>query len=252
VNNDPVERLAELRDRADSVAQKMEAAQAQSADFTGTDESGLVSVTLAAVGHVQEVRVERGWREQLGAAGLGAAVREAAAAAATARLEAWGDAFIEQEDSPDPRPRPMPLTFETTAHQLDELATGKLDGSQRRAALEELLAMAEAIERGIDQVSGQMQAHLDAEYTGRSQGGHVTVKISGAGAIDEVRYDPRWLLEAHELNIGRETTDAFRAAYRRAGERTVADMVANSPLGEIQALGQDPLGLARRLYLRDD
>ena len=94
--------------------------------------------------------------------------------------------------------------------------------------------MAEAIERGIDQVSGQMQAHLDAEYTGRSQGGHVTVKISGAGAIDEVRYDPRWLLEAHELNIGRETTDAFRAAYRRAGERTVADMVADSPLGEIQ------------------
>lgn len=77
----------------------------------------------------------------------------------------------------------------TTAHQLGELTTGKLDGRQRRAALEELLAMAEAIERGLDQLSGQLQAQLAAEYTGRSQGGHVTVKVSGAGAIGEVRYD---------------------------------------------------------------
>jgi DNA-binding protein YbaB len=230
----------------------MEAAQDQAADFTGADDTGLVSVTMAAAGHVRDVTVKRGWREQLGAAGLAAAVRDAAAAAATARLESWGDAFIEQDQSPDPRPRPMPLSFETMAYQLDELATGKLAGGQRRAALEELLSMAEAIERGIDQVSTQLQGHLDAEYSGRSQSGHVTVKVTGAGAVADVRYDVRWLVEAHELNIGRETADAFRAAYRRAGERTVADMVADSPLGEVQALSQDPLGLARRLYLRED
>ena len=244
-----MERLAELRDRADSVAQRMAAAQAHSTDFTGTDAEGLVSVTVTSAGHVREVTVQRGWRERLGPAGLAAAVRDAAGAAATARLAAWGDAFTAQGEPPA---RPAPLPHETPAYQLVELAPGKLVGSRRRAALEELLAMAEAIERGIDEVSTQLKAQLDAEYAGRSRSGHVTVALTGAGAVAEVRYDSRWLMEAHELNIGRETTDAFQAAYRRAGERTVADMVARSPLGEIQPLSQDPLGLARRLHLREE
>lgn len=252
MDDDPLERLAQLRDRADSLAQKMAAAQVTPEDFTGADATGLVSVQVAGTGQVQRVSVERGWRGQLGAAGLAAAVQEAAAAAAVARLEAWGDAFVEQDDSPDPRPGPAPLSFETTAYQLNELATSKLDGSRRRAALEELLAMAEAVEQGIDQVTTQVQAQLAAEYAGRSQSGHVAVTVTGTGEVVAVRYDARWLAEAHELNIGRETADAFQAAYRRAGERTVADLVAGSPLGEIQALSQDPLGLARRLYLRDN
>lgn len=252
MHDDPLERLAELRDRADSVAQKMEAAQHQAEEYTGSDGTGLVTVTMAADGPVREVTVQRAWRERLGVAGLPAAVQEALAAAATARLAAWSEAFAEQDSAPDPRARPALLTHETLAAQVDELATGTMSGSQRRAALEELLAMAEEIERGIDQVSAQMQAQLDAAYTGRSQSGHVSATVTGAGAVSEIRYDTRWLGEAHELNIGRETTDALRAAYRRAGERTVADAVANSPLGQIQALNQDPLGLARRLYLRND
>jgi DNA-binding protein YbaB len=263
VHDDPVERLAELRDRADSVAQKMEVAlgavggqkgraQHQADEYTGSDSTGLVTVSMVADGPVREVTVQRGWRERLGITGLSAAVQEAVQSAATARLGAWGEAFVEQDSAPDPRPRPAPLTYETLAAQVDELATGTMSGSQRQAALEELLAMAEEVERGIDQVSAQMQAVLDATYTGRSQSGHVSVTVTGAGAVTEIRYDSRWLGEAHELNIGRETADAFRAAYLRAGERTVADAVANSPLGQIQALSQDPLGLARRLYLRND
>lgn len=252
MDNDPLEKLAVLRDQADSMAQKMEQAQAQGADLTGTDGTGSVTITMAAAGAVRAVTVDRAWRDRLGVTGLSAAVREAVEAATTARMEAWGDAFVEQGDSPDPPPRPMPLSFETTAHQLDELATGTMDGGQRRAALEELLAMAEAIERGIDQVSAQMHEYLDATYTGRSRNGHVSVTLTGAGAVSEVKYDSRWLQEAHEVNIGRETAEAFQTAYRLAGERTVADLVARSPLGDVQALGQDPLGLARRLHLRED
>jgi DNA-binding protein YbaB len=251
-DDDPVERLAQWRDEADILAQKLEAVQAQEAEFTGSDRSGAVTVTISGPGHVRAVAVDRSWRTELGVGGLGAAVQEAVDAAVTARTAAWSEAFVEQDEAPDPRARPMPLTHETPAYQLNELATGNLTGSQRQAALEELLAMVEAIEQGVDGATAQIEAHLDARYTGRSRNGHVSVTVTGGAAVAEVRYDSRWLMEAHEININRETTEAFLAAYQRAGERTLADLVAQTPLGEVQALGQDPLGLARRLYLRED
>lgn len=147
---------------------------------------------------------------------------------------------------PIPKPRPAPPTHESFAYRFQEAATAGSDGSRLRPALEELLAMAEEVERRIDQVSAQLRAQAATGNTGRSRRGHVSVTITAAGSLTEVKFEPRWLADAHDLNIGLELTDAFQAAYRRAAERTP------NPLGEIQALARDPLELARRLHLRDD
>jgi DNA-binding protein YbaB len=251
VDGDPLEELARLRDRADSLVQKF-AATRTGAAFTGADRSGALTVTVDEAGRVANVRVGKAWRTRIGVDALADAVLEAVRAAAAARLRVWAEAFVEQQDAPDPRPGPMPSAFRSTAGQLDELATAPMTSNRGLAALEELLAMARAIERGIDEVSAKVRAHLETTYTGHSASRHVAVTITGGGAVADIRFDPRWLDRAHEISVGRETADAFRAAYRQAGERTIDDVVAQTPIGEVQALGRDPLGLARRLYLRND
>jgi hypothetical protein len=78
----------------------------------------------------------------------------------------------------------------------------------------------------------------------------VTVSVNGGGEPVAVTYDKRWLVNAHEYNISRETTEAFHAAYQRAARRGTPDIIAASPFGEVQALGSDPVALARRLGWR--
>ncbi len=246
MDDDSADRLAALRDRVDSMAQELEAVRARTADANGRDSTGYVRVTVAASGKVREVSVKPGWRARLDAAGLAAAVREAVEKADLARFQAWGEAFTQQDKLPSPKPRPAPPTHESFAHRFQEAATAGQDGSRLRPALEGLLAMAEAVERSIDQVSAQLRARAATGLTGRSRRGHVSVTLTAAGSLTEVKFEPRWLAGAHELNIGLETPDAFQAAYRRAAERTP------NPLGEIEALARDPLLLARRLHLRDD
>lgn len=63
------------------------------AGASGEDASGSVRVTLAHDGLPSQIRIERQWRSRLTPAELGAAVREAAAAAAQARLAAWSQAL---------------------------------------------------------------------------------------------------------------------------------------------------------------
>jgi DNA-binding protein YbaB len=120
-----------------------------------------------------------------------------------------------------------------------------------RAALIELLGLAQAIERGIDEVSERLDDTLNATHRGHSRDRHVTVTLTGAGDVTAVSYDRSWLRDAHEINIGRQSTAAFRAAYENAATRGVQQLIADSPLGEVQRATQDPYGLARRLRLTD-
>lgn len=252
MHSDPLENLARLRDRADSVAQQMDAARGAAAVWSGVDDSGTVTVQVEASGDVHDVRVRQGWREQIGLDGMADAVREALVHAGNARLRAWAEMFAEQYGGPEPRARPMPLPADTFAFQLDEMATAGLTGTRLRVALEELLAMAQTVEDGIDQMAERMRSQLDARHVGRSRSGHVIVTVTGSNDIAEIQYDMGWLARANERNIERETFEGLRAAYQQVSRRSATDVIAQGPLREIQALGQDPLGLARRLSLRDD
>jgi len=226
----------------------------------GADATGSVSVRLNTQGQVVAVSVVAGWQRRLGVEGLSDAVVEAVRDAAVRRLTAWGSTYGQDSASRsdaatgtphggDAMADRVPLDRDDFQQRLQAAATGPMSGEDRRAALLELLALAQAIERGIDEVSGKLQATLDASYSGHSPDRHVTVSMTGGGEVTAVRFDRAWLREAHEINVGRQITAAFGVAYRQVAAHGVDKLIADSPLGEVQRATQDPLGLARRLRM---
>jgi DNA-binding protein YbaB len=250
MSGDPLEDLGRLLAEAAAAHERTRAAVAGAADARGMDSTEAVTVALNGDGHVATVQVTAGWRRRLDPDDLGDAVREAVQAAAGARLAAWGGAYAESAASPD-APAETPPVRDSFAEQLREAATARMSSEDGRAALLELLAMAEAVERGLDEVSARLQSTIDATHTGRSADRHVTVTVTGGGEVTGVRYDRDWLRGAHEINIGRQTAAAFAAAYVSAARSGVDRLIADSPLGEMQRAAQDPFGVARRLRLRD-
>jgi hypothetical protein len=77
------------------------------------------------------------------------------------------------------------------------------------------------------------------------------VPVAAGGAATAVQVRGAWVRRAHEANIGRQLTSAFRAAYEAAAAHGVQRLIADSPLGEVQRATQDPFGLARRWRIAD-
>lgn len=251
MDQDPLEKLARLREEADGFAQRMEAAARAPSKATGSDPSGTVTVTVTADGQILNLGLDRSWRTHVGADGLAAAVTAAVSAAAAASARQWADAVMRQQTCPNPTPRPFMLV-DSPAYQLDELATAQMTPSAGRAALEELLLMAEAVERGIDELSEHLTAGSQHRYVGRSRARHVEVVVSGDGAVEDVRHDQRWLARADDPSVARETTEALREAQSLAAQSAAVNLIVDGRLQDIQRLGQDPMELARRLRLRED
>ena len=247
---DPLEDPGRLLDESAAVRERARAAAAGGANARGSDGTGAVTVSLNGDGHVTAVQVAAGWRRWLDPDSLGDAVREAVQAAAVARLAAWGEDYAE-ESAGASGVAAEPPARDGFAEQLREAATARMSSQDGRAALLELLAMAEAVERGLDEVSSRLQSTIDAAHTGRSADRHVTVTVTGGGEVTGVRYDRGWLRDAHEINIGRQTVSAFTAAYESATRAGVDRLIADSSLGEVQRAAEDPFGLARRLRLVD-
>ncbi|GAA4588487.1 DNA-binding protein YbaB [Actinoplanes octamycinicus] len=226
------------------------AAALRSAELSGQgeDRTGAVLVTLDPDGRVTGVRVTQRWRERLTPAALGDAVREAAGAAATARFTAWGSAFAD-----DSRPAGGDAGFGAGgefARELSRLATRRMSTDDCRVALSELLTVLDDVEQGLDQALAQVAAARSRTWTGHSPHRDVTVTVTGGGEVGEVRYHSRWLAEAHETNIGRQTVAAFRAAYALAARDSAEAAIAESRLGSALRATRDPFELATRLRLR--
>jgi DNA-binding protein YbaB len=252
MSGDPLGDLGPLLARAAAAQEQTREAATRAANTRGTDGTGTVTVSLDGDGHVTAVQVAAGWRRGLDPEDLGDAVREAVQAAAVARLAAWAEVYADSSAAASTDPDgATELVHDGFAEQLRAAATARMSSADGRAALLELLAMAEAIERGLDEVSGRLQSTVNAAHTGRSADRHVTVTVTGGGEVTGVRYDRGWLRAAHEINIGRQTQSAFAAAYASAARSGVDRLVAESSLGEVQRATQDPFGLARRLHLRD-
>ena len=257
---DPVDALGPLFEQGDALLREAQAA-AQVPTGPGVDATGSVSVVLDAQGRVSGVRVATGWRRQLGAQGLAGAVIEAVRDASARRLTAWGNTHAEPRDGPPStgerrapgRTAVDPAVFDRDDFQrrVQAATTGPMSAEDRRAALTELLTLAEQVERGIDEVSDRLPGILNTAHTGHSPDRHVTVRMTGGGELTAVRLDPGWMAEAHEINIGRQITGAIRAGYEQVAAHGVDRLIADSALGEAQRATQDPLGLARRLRLTD-
>jgi DNA-binding protein YbaB len=91
-----------------------------------------------------------------------------------------------------------------------------------------------------------LQQTLNATHVGYSPHREVAVELTGGGEVTVVRFDRRWLRNAHDANLARQITAAFRAAYEKAARNGVQNLIAESPLGSAQWVMQDPFGFARR------
>jgi DNA-binding protein YbaB len=250
-----VDGLARLVEEGETLARRAWTAQNVPVS-SGWDPAGSVNVALDAQGRVSVVTVRADWQRRVSAEDLPGAVVQAVRDASIRRLEAWGTAFGESSEDRSATtavgaPGPVALDRDDFQRRLHAAATGTMSAEDRRAALLELLELAEAIERGIDEVSDKLQATLNATYTGQSPDRHVTVTMTGGGEPTAVRFDRSWLREAHEINIGRQLTAAFHAAYDHVAAQGVPKLIADSALGEAQRRTQDPFGLAHRLRLTD-
>jgi hypothetical protein len=248
VSDDRVDHLRALAEEGAALAGQARAAEQRASGATATDRTGAVTVTLDDEGRVSGVAVAQGWRRLIGSLALDQAVIEAIGAASRRRLETWGEAYADQAPAPA-----AALDHDAFAQRLQAAASGggPMSVEDSQVALRELLALVESIDQGLDEVSGALAGALSATHTGRSPDRKVQVTVTGGGDVTAIGYDRQWLLEAHEINVARQTAAAFRAAYQEAGRHGVREMIAGSRLGEAQQLAQDPLALARRLRLTD-
>jgi DNA-binding protein YbaB len=221
VVDDPLEELAKLRDDLDVTAQKLDAvSKAAAGPFTGSDSTGSVSVAVDGSGRVQAVTVGREWRTELGVDRLGAAVIEAIHAAATIFMDELASGTAAQDEAADPTVRPAPLLSESLASELNQLSSGALTGDELQAGMAEMLSLLQTVNDSLDQVATQVTAFAAATHTGRSRSGHAWATVSGGGNVVDVGYNKRWLVNAHEFNVSRETREAFEAAYRAVRQET--------------------------------
>jgi DNA-binding protein YbaB len=245
---DPLERLARLHSAGAEAVRH--ASGARSATARGTDASEAVTISLNGDGQLSAMQLKAGWKSLLTPQSLGSAVRSAVDNAGLTRLTDWAEAF-----TADDSPATAPSTATASADIAGELQ--RLTSRRRRtdednsAALRELLVMAEALERGLDEATARIETAATRTHVGSSHDDHVRISVSGAGEITDVQYDERWLLEAHEYNIARQTVAAAMAAYRRASRDSARAIVEESSIGDVSRILQDPAELARRLRLSD-
>lgn len=247
---DEVDRVADLRDDVDRVAQQFgRVTETVKGPFTGQDHSGSVTVTATDTGQLKDVRVSVSWRSDLEPVALGAAVVEAYTAAGMSRLEGWGNALAEDLGSPPPSIRPLPQLSSTISARLAEVVRTSTSPEETQAILDAIAAFLREVNESIDAASEDVAALQRTEVSGRSESGHVEVVLTGAGDLREVRYDEGWLERAHVVNIGRETVTAQQNALRAMAGRGVTEVLAASRLGQLQALANDPVAFARRLRM---
>jgi len=239
-----------ILDNAEALARDAGRAQASIGSARGSDPAGAVSVELDGAGRVAKVAVAVDWRELLRDRGtLEEAVTQAVDAATRARLETWAKVLSDPESATEGgTPVQVPTDF---AYRLQEAATGEVNEETGAAALSELLELLRQVEQGLDEVSGKLSATVNRALTGRSAGDQVKVTVNGGGELREVRFERRWLRQAHATDIGRQLSAALSDAYAKVDREGVAQLVAGSALGEAQRAVQDPFGLARRMRLTE-
>ncbi|MBW6440016.1 YbaB/EbfC family nucleoid-associated protein [Actinoplanes hulinensis] len=240
--DDRMDALVGLRDDGEALLRRAQSAT-RAIGEPGLDSTGSVTVTLDEHGRVATMTVASHWRSCLADDRLGEAVVEAVRDAAMRRLTAWGEAYIEPAV-----PEAVPPAADLQ-QRLDSITSSALPSAEREIALVALLEVVESIEQGLDEVTGRLDQTLSATQTGHSPHREVTVELTGGGDVTAVRFDRRWLRDAHDANLSRQLTTAFRAAYEQVAANGVRRLIADSPLGHAQMVMRDPAGFARRFGL---
>jgi DNA-binding protein YbaB len=238
----PTEKILQARDEADKLGQVVEAASEELGPVTEYDPSRMVEVKLDPQGVVESVKVEASWRDRLELEELAPAVIVAYNTAGAQRTAEWAEAFARHDDAtPVPRSRPLPTSDFT------ERMIAAAGGQVSDKAVVEVVGLMGRLDDAMAEVEARMEAMAAAEYVGRSSSKHVKATCHVSGELRSLDINLKWLTGAHSFNIGREITEAVRNGHARATEKSLKSALDDSPLGELQALLDDPEALGRAL-----
>ncbi|MDQ4051161.1 MAG: hypothetical protein M3237_00475 [Actinomycetota bacterium] len=242
---DPTERIADVRDDVDRIAQTFERARDRQTTVSGADRTRQVSVRVSPSGEVEDILLGNRWSQEVAPEDLGAALVEAYTQATTASINQWGEAVADEAEAPAPQARPM--TTRPTSMQLRDLVTPERLADQSENALAAMAFLLEGVLHDYEQVSSDVTALVARRIEAHSQG--ATVTLDGNGVLIGVAVDADWAEATAPGNLSRHVMTAYRQARREARSRTVDDVIHDSRLGRLQRLAEEPEALAAELGL---
>lgn len=224
---------------ASRLAERLSAGQRDpDARFTGRDADRVVEVAVNGSGQVEEVRVDRGWRDRLGPSGLGPAVVSATTDAFSARTVAWLERIEE----------PVAGTNRNQVAPRPHQAPGDPSSGEAIGAALDIFGLLDRFEAQLTRLNDTLERRLAQDVVGRSGDRGVTVTIRG-GAVAAVELDSRWLDSAYPSQIAASIKEALRSAQDRAGRAASEAMDGFASIGEVRALAERPDDLLRKLGL---
>ncbi|MGX7827345.1 hypothetical protein ACTG9Q_19885 [Actinokineospora sp. 24-640] len=235
MTGDVMAELARLRHYASGLRTMLADAQSEAPSRAeGADRSGKVRATVGADGLPESFRVEAGWHRALEPSKFGAAVVEAAQAAAGERLAVWTRTLRQRgwQKKVDQLRGDDPVTP----------VVGVVPPAFRREQPPRPLGvLAEEVMNALDGVVG-MPAPVPATGTGSVASGKLVVLMSKTGLVS-CDADPEWVAQQSATQLTNHLGDALRAA-REAMPAANPGPAGNSPLdslfAEIMAVMGDP------------
>jgi DNA-binding protein YbaB len=222
--------LIQLSQELNEAVQVVTAAHESDRQFAGTDQSGAVTVTVDGRGRTTSVVVDEEWHSALAVTELSEAVLAASAAAMLARVDDFDQAMLDAPLGDGQAARPTTTdggpALPANVYSIDD------------AALRPLMR---DINTYIDQMANSVEAALRRTCAGTSRARHVEVTLAGHATLAGIRFDQRWLVNAHVHNIAQETREALLAAYRQMGDDPVRELVdPGTALSRLMELAQSP------------
>lgn len=204
--------------------------------FTGTDDTGAVSVVVDRRGMVADVVIAANWRERLHPRELGLAMCTAANEALSDRL---ADEIEHLDFEPEFRPVPRHDARDAGGDPASVVAR------ELQAEVAELLV---AYDRDVVTYQRELSEAVNATATARSRNGAVEVTM-GHGRVVTVTIDPTWAKSAKDTHVRADTLAAFTAAGERLSTADPSAVTPPAAIARLTRLAKDPSALMKELGL---
>jgi DNA-binding protein YbaB len=197
----------------------------------GTDDAGIIKVTVDRLGAVADVVVAPNWREKAHPRDLGHALATAANAALMTRPAA------------EPEPEMTPVVRGDARD-----AYGDPSGQVAQDLLNEFAALFAVFERDLEIYRKDLREAANATATTRSGKGTVEVTMTH-GRVTRVTVNPGWAKSARNDAIRVEALAAFTAAERQLEHLAPNTVPLPASITRLRELTSDPHALSKQLGL---
>jgi hypothetical protein len=197
--------------------------------FTGTDDTGVVTVVVDRGGAVTDVVIAPIWRDKVQ---LGPALCTAANAALAARLT---DQFEH-----------LDTEFTPVVRQDARDGGGDPDGPVARELQAEVAELLVAFDREVVTYRRELSAAVNATAAARSRTGAIEVTM-GHGRVITVTVESSWAKSASRTRIRVEALGAFTAAGQQLAAVDPSAVTPPAAMARLARLAADPAALTTEL-----